>query len=64
MIWLLKKNHSMVTSMLSIQNKLSMALDSNRYAVMTIPDLNAAFDVVKIVLLIKHLKNYDLINVD
>ena len=55
-----KKNHSTITALLSIQNKISNALDNNNYAVMTSLDLSAAFDVVDHNLLIKRLEQMGL----
>ena len=51
-----KKNHSTITAMLSIQNKISNALDKNKYAAMTSLDLSAAFDIVDHNLLLKRLQ--------
>ena len=41
-----KKNHSTVTAMLEIQDKIAESMDNGEYVAMVSLDLSAAFDVV------------------
>jgi hypothetical protein len=50
------KIKSTTTAGLTVQSKISRALDKNEYAVMSSLDLSEAFNVVNINLLVKRLK--------
>ena len=51
-----KQERSTVTAAAAIQSMISRALDENNYYVLASLDLSAAFNVVNIKLLLKHLQ--------